>query len=243
MAHGSAEWSIIARLSCCGGGGQLAWKALLWRRLVDWDVCWTCLFVLKLSVWMELSTESTSLTILKFLTQEFRGSSHFCSVCACVVLCPNRDSGDLPWCPVVVVLTAAISSIFLQSMGTDDRSKREGWQTQKQRRWMAGQAWMEELLAEAVTIDGRREWYCSRRRMCGEGRMCQTNIPSVLQGKYRQAVSTKAGRSCSDSSSSGDCEDLVLAHNAHRAEETELPELRDKVKRLKKEGHRLCSSS
>ena len=31
---------------------------------------------------------------------------------------------------------------------------------------MAGQVRMEELLAKAVTIDGRKEWYC---RFCSEG--------------------------------------------------------------------------
>ena len=65
---------------------------------------------------------------------------------------------------------------------------------------MAGQVRIEELLAKAVTIDGRKEWYC---RFCSETnvwtrskcRSCQTNIPSVLHGRHQQAVSTKAGRS------------------------------------------------
>ena len=56
--------------------------------------------------------------------------------------------------------TAAVSSNFLHSMGADDCSKGEGWQTQRKKGWMAGQMRMEELLAEAVTIDGRKEWYC-----------------------------------------------------------------------------------
>ena len=70
----------------------------------------------------------------------------------------------------------------------------------------------------------------------------QTNIPSVLQGKYKQTVSTKAGRSSSDSSSSGECEDKDLVHKAHGAKETESRELREEVKRLKKKtGNRRCS--
>ena len=89
---------------------------------------------------------------------------------------------------------------------------------------------MDKLLAEAVTIDGRKEWYgrfCSetivwKRSRC---RRCQTNIPSVLQGKRRQAVSAVAGRCSSDSSSSGGGEDKV-----HWNSQTELRELREKVK-------------
>ena len=69
-----------------------------------------------------------------------------------------------------------------------------------------------------------------------------SNIPSAFQGKYKQAVSTKTGRSWSDSSS-GECEDKVLAHKAEWAKETELREFRDEVKRLKKNGgNRVCSS-
>ena len=75
--------------------------------------------------------------------------------------------------------------------------------------WVGKRPRMEDLLAEAVTIDGRMEWYC---RFCSETNvwtrsMCrryQTSIPSVLQGKYKQAVSTKVRRSWSESSSSGE---------------------------------------
>ena len=62
-----------------------------------------------------------------------------------------------------------------------------------------------KLLAKAVTIDGRKDWYC---RFCSETnvwtrskrRRCQTNILSVLQGTHMQGVSTKSGRSWSESS-------------------------------------------
>ena len=57
----------------------------------------------------------------------------------------------------------------------------------------------------------------------------QTNIPSVLQGKHKHAVSSKAGRSSWDWSSSGGCEAKVLAHEDPLARETELRELREKV--------------
>ena len=63
-------------------------------------------------------------------------------------------------------------------MGADDRPKGEE---------MAGQVRMEELLAKAVSIDGRKEWHCRvssemnvwTRSQC---QRCQTNILTVLQG-------------------------------------------------------------
>ena len=59
-------------------------------------------------------------------------------------------------------------------------------------------------------------------------RRCQANIPSVLQGDYKQAVSTQIGQSWSEPSSSDEGEDKVLAHKAHWAKETGWRELRDK---------------
>ena len=92
---------------------------------------------------------------------------------------------------------------------------------------MAGQVRKEELLAKADTFDGRKEWCC---RFCSE-----TNVwtrskcrPSVLQGV--QAVSTQVGRSWSESSSSSDCDDKVLAHKTGWATQREVRELRQKVK-------------
>ena len=79
--------------------------------------------------------------------------------------------------------------------------------------------WKSFLQWRSPLIDGRKQWYC---RFCSETnvwtrskcRRCQTNTPSVLQGKHKQAVSKKGGRSWSESSSSGECEDRVLAHKA-----------------------------
>ena len=48
-------------------------------------------------------------------------------------------------------------------MGADDRSKRDGFQTQKRKGDLAGQVRKEELLAKAVTIDGRKAAGLSRR--------------------------------------------------------------------------------
>ena len=59
-----------------------------------------------------------------------------------------------------MAVTAAVSSKFPPVNGTDDRSKGDGFQTQRR----AGQVRTEELLAKAITIDGREEWYC---RFCG----------------------------------------------------------------------------
>ena len=86
---------------------------------------------------------------------------------------------------------------------------------------MAGQVRKEELLAKAVTIDGRKEWCC---RVCSETnswtkskcRRCKTGIPFVLQGRHMQTVSTKSARSLSESSSR-DGEENVLAYKAQWA--------------------------
>ena len=102
---------------------------------------------------------------------------------------------------------------------------------------------MEEILAKAVTIDDRKEWYC---RFCSDAnvwtrskcRRCQTTISSVVQGKRTQVVSNRGGRSWSEWSSSGECEDKVLAHKAQWATLTELRELRDNVKWYESEGRK-----
>ena len=45
----------------------------------------------------------------------------------------------------------------------------DGFQTQKKKSWVSGQVMAERVLADAITIDGRKEWTCTRRRMCGRG--------------------------------------------------------------------------
>ena len=75
---------------------------------------------------------------------------------------------------------------------------------------MAGQVRREEILAKAVIIDGRKEWYCRgllRDECVDKVEMSKVpNIPSMLEGKYKHAVSAKAERSWSDSSSLGEFE-------------------------------------
>ena len=84
----------------------------------------------------------------------------WCGACGCQHEWrhPNdRDSSNLPLCVVVVVCCFQWQfrrNVF-QSIGDDDRSIREGCQTQK-KSWMAGQVRMEEFLAKAVTVDGRK---------------------------------------------------------------------------------------
>ena len=115
--------------------------------------------------------------------EKWSSHSYFVIVC---VLCPDRDSGDLPLCLLVCGIDRSGFVDFLQSMGADDLSEGEGWQMLKK--------WMEELLAKAITIDGRKEWCC---RFCSETnvwtrskcRRCQTNFPSVR--KYEQAGSVQ----------------------------------------------------
>ena len=82
--------------------------------------------------------------------------------------------GRVPLCPCCLwCLPQQFRRFFIQSMGADDRSKGEEFR-------------MEKILAEAVTVDGRQEWYC---RYCSETnvwtrskcRRCQTKIPAALQ--------------------------------------------------------------
>ena len=74
------------------------------------------------------------------------------------------------------------------------------------RRWFPKK---EEVLADAITIDGREEWRC---KFCSETyvwmlwscRRCYSNIQAGLQGKQKQAISAKTkGWSSGSPSSSG----------------------------------------
>ena len=113
-----------------------------------------------------------------------------------------------------VCVPIAIPAIFLCVL--------DGFQAQKRKGYVAGHVRKEELLASAITIDGRKEWFY---RFCSETnvwtrptcRRCQTGIPSVLQAKHMQAMSTKSGRCWSASSPLGDREDQMLAHEAQWA--------------------------
>ena len=64
----------------------------------------------------------------------------------------------------------------------------DGFQTQKKKFWVSGQVRAERILAEAITIDGRKEWTC---KFCSESnvmtrwrcRRCYNNITAGLHGK------------------------------------------------------------
>ena len=66
---------------------------------------------------------------------------------------------DLPWCSLCCGFDRFRRNFF-QSTGADDRSKGDGFQTQMSKGCMAGHVWKEELLAKAITSDGRKKWCC-----------------------------------------------------------------------------------
>ena len=96
-----------------------------------------------------------------------------------------------------IVSSAAFSSLMTGTDGrwmcADGRSGGDGWQTKKSKTWISGKVRAEKVLAEAVTIDGRKVWIC---KFCSKShvwtrwtcRRYRTNIPSGLQGKHRQAT-------------------------------------------------------
>ena len=82
---------------------------------------------------------------------------------------------------------------------------------------MAGQVGKEELFGRAITIDGRKEWYClfcSDTNVWTRSRCARLGFRQVLHAEHMQAVSSKSGRSWSASSSSGDGLHQMLAYQA-----------------------------
>ena len=109
--------------------------------------------------------------------------------------------------------------------------RRDGFQTQKNKSWVSEQVRAERVLAEAITIDGRKEWTC---KFCSESnvwtrwrcRRCYHNIPASLFGKYKQAIAAMSGHG-----SSGEEERKA------RSLEAENKELRARIDAVgKKEG-------
>ena len=90
----------------------------------------------------------------------------------------------------------------------------------------------EKVLADAITIDGRKEWIC---KFCSETnvgtqwrvRRCFSNIPAGLQGPHKQAIFAKNKDGISGSSSSGGKEE-----RKPRDQEEELEKLRAQVELL-----------
>ena len=113
----------------------------------------------------------------------------------------------------------------------------DGFQAQKWGSWTPGKERAERVLANAISIDGRKEWTC---KFCSESnvwtrwrcRRCYSNILVGLQGKYRQAVVAKSGERSTGSSTSSGEEDRKA-----RSLEAENKELRARIDALeKKEG-------
>ena len=131
-----------------------------------------------------------------------------------VVVCAVAIPATVLLCSVAIPATvfpsclcglAALVSrkVFWLVMGSD------GFQTQEKKSWVSGQVRAERVLAEAITIDGRKEWTC---KFCSESnvwtrwrwRRCYHNIPAALYGKYGQAVAAKGEWSTGSSRSSGE---------------------------------------
>ena len=92
------------------------------------------------------------------------------------------------FCLVVATFAFEVSG---QEMGSD------GFQTQKSKSWIPGKQRAEKVLADAITIDGRKEWTC---KLCSESnvwtrwrcRRCYSNISTGLRGsadrRFRREV-------------------------------------------------------
>ena len=108
------------------------------------------------------------------------------------------------------------------------------FQTQR-KSWVPGQIRAEKVLADAITIDGRKEWIC---KFCSETnvwtrwrcRRCCSNIPAGSLGKHKQAIfaKNKGWHSGSSSSSGGE-------ERKPRDQEEELKKLRALVELLRKQ--------
>ena len=55
----------------------------------------------------------------------------------------------------------------------------DGFQTQKKKSWVSGQVRAERIRAEAITIDGRKEWMCT---FCSETKcLDEVALQAMLQ--------------------------------------------------------------
>ena len=86
----------------------------------------------------------------------------------------------------------------------------DGYQTQRRSSWVLVKDRAERVLADAITIDGRKEWTC---KLCSETnvwtrwrcRRCFSNISAGLQGKHKKdAFGKSKGWYSGSSSSSGE---------------------------------------
>ena len=108
------------------------------------------------------------------------------------------------------------------------------FQDQKRGSWIPGMR-AERVLANAISIDGRKEWtfkFCSESKVWTRWRCrrCYKNISAELHGKYRQAVAAKLGE-WSTGPSASNKEDRKA-----RCLKDENKELRARIDAVEKEG-------
>ena len=131
-------------------------------------------------------------------------------------------------------MTAFLTKISVWMTGTDV------YQTLKRKEYMAGEVREDKLLADAVVIDGWKEWYSRfssetnvwSRVMC---RRCKTDCPPGSHGQPWQALSTRNEHNLSASSSSCGGGDHIWVYTAQWAKEAESWELRHKVTNMENE--------
>ena len=141
-------------------------------------------------------------------------------VLCCVLVAIPANCVFPSFCVVVAAFTFEVSG---QEMGGD------GIQTQKRKSWIPGQHRAEKVLADAITIDGRKEWickFCSGTNVWTSWR-CRPCYSNTQQEKYRQAISAKTRGGRQD-------------HHLRLVEKERSPETR--MRRLKNCDHRLNSS-
>ena len=148
--------------------------------------------------------------------------------CVVFVLCSCRDPGDL--CP-------SFRSVWLpysRSKFLAERWAAMGFQSHRNTSWVPAQIWAERVLADAITIDGHKEWIC---KFCSEAnvwtrwrcRRCYSNIPAGLQEKHKHAIFAKNKGWYSGSSSSNGGKEKRLR------DQEEEEELRAQVELLRKQ--------
>ena len=105
----------------------------------------------------------------------------------------------------------------------------------REKSWIPGKERAEKMMADAITIDGRKEWIC---KFCSKSnvltrwrcRRCYCNIPAGLRGKYRQAFSARTSEWSTGYSSSSGGEDPKS-----RVQEAEIKDLRAQVEQLRRQ--------